>query len=231
LFSHPAIERHPPLLDWVCTWTKLSKLKPLALEGWYEEGHVITGGTLDPHKVWIPMHGVKNELFLWAPQPPVVDAALEELLRRRTTSHVVLIPRSMTPRWRQLFNKACDFTFIVSPGATFWHADMFEPLWVGIVLPFTHHRPWCFKSRAPLLVEIGRDLQEVLATSEANAGNLLRKLLNLPQRVAFLSQHVACGVLHVPWTDASVPDGDDQGQVGKPMAPGRRKTEKDDARS
>ncbi len=173
-------------------------------------------------------------MFLWAPQPPVADAALEELLKARhkrtDTFHVILIPRLMTPRWWRLFNKACDFTFVVSPGSVFWPADMFEPLWVGIVLPFTHHRPWCFK-RAPLLVEIGRDLQEVLATSEADAGNLLRKLLNLPRRVASLSQRVACGVLHTPWTDASVPDGDDQGRVGESMASGRRKTEKDDARS
>jgi hypothetical protein len=85
--------------------------------------------------------------------------------------------------------------------------------------------------RAPLLVEIGRDLQEVLATSEADAGDLLRKLLDLPRRVASLSQRVACGVLHVPRTDAFVSDGGDQGRVGKPMASGRRKTEKDDARS
>ena len=108
--AHTAIERHPPLLDWVRTWTKLSKLEPLTPEGWYEEGHGITGGTLDSHKVWIPTHGDKNELFLWAPQPPVADAALEELLKARhkrtDTFHVVLIPRLMTPRWRRLFNKA-----------------------------------------------------------------------------------------------------------------------------
>jgi hypothetical protein len=163
--AHTAIERHPPLLDWVWTWTKLSKLEPLTPEGWYEEGHGITGGTLDSHKVWIPTHGDKNKLFLWAPQPLIADAALEELLKalhkRTDTFHVVLKPRLMTPRWRRLFNKACDFTFVVSPGYAFWPADMFEPLWVGNVLPFTHHRLWCFK-RAPLLVEIGRDLQEVL---------------------------------------------------------------------
>ena len=91
---------------------------------------------------------------------------------------------------------------------------------------WTHTR---FK-RAPLLVEIGRDLQEVLATSEADTGDLLRKLLDLPRRVASLSQSVACGVLHVPRTDAFVSDGGDQGQVGKPIALGRRKTDKDDAR-
>ena len=82
---------------------------------------------------------------------------------------------------------------------------MFEPLWVGIVLPFTHHRPWCFK-RAPLLVELGGTLRELLETSEEDAMNLLQKLLGLPGRVASLSQRVACGVLHIPWSDANIPD-------------------------
>jgi hypothetical protein len=31
--AHTAIERNPPLLDWVRTWTKLSKLEPLTPEG------------------------------------------------------------------------------------------------------------------------------------------------------------------------------------------------------
>ena len=82
---------------------------------------------------------------------------------------------------------------------------MFEPLWVGIVLPFTHHRPWCFK-RAPLLVKLGGTLRELLETSEEDAMNLLQKLLGLPGRVASLSQRVACGVLHVLRSDANIPD-------------------------
>jgi hypothetical protein len=82
---------------------------------------------------------------------------------------------------------------------------MFEPLWVGIVLPFTHHKPWCFK-RAPLLVELGGTLWELLETSEEDARNLLRKLLGLLGRVASLSQCVAFGVLHVPWSDANIPN-------------------------
>ena len=69
--------------------------------------------------MWIPTHSAKNKTFLWAPPPPISDAALEELLKaqhkRTDTFHLILIPRLMTPRWRRLFNKACDFTFAVSP--------------------------------------------------------------------------------------------------------------------
>ena len=196
-----SVERHPPLLDWVRSWTGLEDLEPLTPEGWFEEGHGIIGGEKDKHGVWIPKHCPGNKLFLWAPQPAVADAVLEELLKsrhkRKDLFHVVLMPRLMTPRWRRLFNKACDFTFVVPPNCSFWPAHMFEPLWVGILLPFTHHRPWCLK-RAPLLVELGRDLRQMLPSSEEDAGDLLRKLLLLPRRLRAVQGSVARGMLHVP---------------------------------
>jgi hypothetical protein len=202
--ARTAVERYPPLLNWIRSWTGQDSLEPLTPEGWFEEGHGITGGTLDSHGVWIPTHGPSNKTFLWAPQPAVADAALEELLKARhkrtDTFHVVVIPRLMTPRWRRLFNKVCDFTFVVSPKTSFWPPTMYEPLWVGIIFPFTHHRPWCLK-RAPLLVELGVKMREMLPDREADARNLLRKLYGLPGRLERVSQHVACGMLHVPWNE------------------------------
>ncbi len=96
-----AVERHPPVLDWVQSWTDQPKLEPLTPEQWFVEGHGITGGKLDNHRVWLPAHGRKNELFLWAPQPPGADTALEELLKARhkctDTFHVVLILQLIMP--------------------------------------------------------------------------------------------------------------------------------------
>jgi hypothetical protein len=112
----------------------------------------------------------------------------------------------MALQWRRLFNKACDFTFVVSPGALFWPDDMFEPLHVSIILPFTLHRPCSFK-RAPLLVEMGRDLREVLLKGEGDGRDILRKLLKLPRLVAPMSERMACGVLHVPGRSPEVPLG------------------------
>jgi hypothetical protein len=183
----------------------------------------MVGGCLDGRGVWIPSHEPKNGLHLWSPPPAVADVALEELLKARhkrtDTFHVVLIPRLMTPRWRRLFAKACDFTFVVSPGASFWPDDMFEPLYVGVILPFTQHRPWSFK-RAPILVEMGRDLREVLLKGEGDGGDILRKLLQLPRLVAPMSERMACGVLHVPGRAAEVPHNSHRGRVGKPVAQG-----------
>ncbi len=73
---------------------------------------------------------------------------------------------------------------------------MYEPLWVGILLPFSIHRPWCFK-RAPLLAEMGRDLHKVLAEGEIDGEDILQKLLKLLVLMASMSEHMACGVLHV----------------------------------
>ena len=150
--------------------------------------------------MWIPTHVPKGQTFLRTPPPAVADAILEELMKarhKRTDNfHIIAVPWLMLPRWRRLFNKVCDFTFEVSPGASVWTTPMFEPLWIGIVLPFTHHRPWCFK-RAPVLVEMGRDLRRVIPTSESNAGNILRKLLLLPRRAGPLQERVAQGVLHL----------------------------------
>jgi hypothetical protein len=231
----PVTERHPPLLDWVRLWTNRPGLLPLSAEGWFEEGHGITGGIPDQNNVWIPTHEVAGEIHLWSPPPAVADAALEELLKARhkrtDTFHVLLIPRLMTPRWRCLFNKACDFLFVVSPGSSFWPVEMYEPLWVGIVLPFIKHRPWCLR-RAPLLVEIGRSLHVVLETCEADARDLLRKLLLLPQRVDSLPFRMACGVLHVPWPGVpAVPDGNHQRRAGERVAQGGGETTKIDAGS
>jgi hypothetical protein len=81
--AHGMLERHPPLLDWVRAWTKWPGLEALTPEGWFKEGHGITGGAVDPHGVWIPTHGKKGQVFLWAPPPAIAEAALEELLKAR----------------------------------------------------------------------------------------------------------------------------------------------------
>ena len=135
-----AIERFPPLLDWIRDWTGNGKLNPLTPEGWFEEGHGIVGGKKDANGVWIPEHGPKGQTFLWAPPPAIADAVLEELLiarhKRSDTFHVVIVPRLMAPRWRRLFNKASDFAFELPAGHKYWPETLFEPLWVGVLLPF-----------------------------------------------------------------------------------------------
>ena len=58
-----ATERNPPLLHWIRSWTEWDGLKPLTLEGLYEEGRGITVIQDDNHGVWIPTHSLSNKLF------------------------------------------------------------------------------------------------------------------------------------------------------------------------
>ena len=46
-----AVERHPLLLEWIRSLTEQDELRPLNLEGWYEEGYGITGGYNGNHGV------------------------------------------------------------------------------------------------------------------------------------------------------------------------------------
>lgn len=200
--SKSACDRQgPSLLSWIREWTRSTDLQPLSPEEWFVEGHGIIGGARNAHGIWIPMHEPGSRMHLWAPPPAVADVALEELLKARhkrsDTYHIIVIPRLYTPRWRRLFNKACDFTFSVPPNKKFWSSDMFEPLRVGIVLPFTHHRPWQLK-RAPLLVDMERQLREVLRDGDGDGRDILLQLLNLNRRLAALSKGVARAVLRMP---------------------------------
>jgi hypothetical protein len=90
-----------------------------------------------------------------------------------------------------------DLHFVVPAGTEYWPAHLYEPLWVGIILPFVPFRPWQLK-RAPLLVELARELCAVCQVSDVATRNILRKLLKLPSQVAKLSPSVASGVLHMP---------------------------------
>ncbi len=102
--SRSAVECSSSLFGWVHSWTSCSHQEPLTPKGWFEEGHVITGGVLNRHKVWMLTHCKKKQMILWAPPPAVADATLEELLKARHKRtdlfHVVVIPWLMTPRWQ-----------------------------------------------------------------------------------------------------------------------------------
>ncbi len=68
---------------------------------------------------------------------------------------------------------------------------------------------------SPVLFEMGRNLRKVLATGESDGRDDLRKLQKLPGLVAPMSDHMACGVLHVPWTAPCVSNVGGQGRARK----------------
>jgi hypothetical protein len=52
-----AVERHPPILEFVQSWVgpAVGKGRVLKSEEWFVEGHGIIGGKADAHGIWIPI--------------------------------------------------------------------------------------------------------------------------------------------------------------------------------
>ena len=61
------IDRYPPLLDFVRSWSECPNLKVLTPEQWFVEAHGIIGGKKDHHGVWISEHANNGQFYLWAP--------------------------------------------------------------------------------------------------------------------------------------------------------------------
>ena len=216
----PLLERHPPLLRFIRSWAGDSNILPLTPEEWFVEGHGITGGHRDKHGMWIPDHARNGVTYLWAPPPVIADVALEECLKathkRQDACHIFIVPRLLTPAWRRLFRKLCDFVVIVPVGHPFWPTHMHEPLFLGISLPFVQHRPWSLRG-TPLLVALERDLRQVWASSEKDGRDILRKLLRTPGRVSAMPKVLARRMLRMPG-EGTVSNNEDDRCRRQPVA-------------
>ena len=123
--------------------------------------------------------GHTQKCNVWCPPPAAADAALEQLgqaiHKRPYNTHVVVIPRLMTSRWRKLLGKICDLVFTVPLGTEAWSDSQFEPLVVGIYFPLCRHNPWRLR-RTPILERAERDLRDLPHTTIGWGGIVLREL-------------------------------------------------------
>jgi hypothetical protein len=80
--------------------------------------------------------------------PAGADVAIEQLAysinKRFQHTHVVLVPRLMTARWRKLIGKVCNLVFTVPIGSHVWALSQFEPLTAELYLPLSRHKPLNF---------------------------------------------------------------------------------------
>jgi len=136
-----ALERQPELISYVQSWTD-DFIHVLSPTDWFVGGHGILGGGPNKDGIWIPCHAKNGMVYVWSPPPVIADVALEEALKaiqkRSDATHIFLIPRLFTPRWIRLFYKMSDFIFRI-PDSPHWPANMHEPLFVGISLPYIRY--------------------------------------------------------------------------------------------
>lgn len=154
-----AMTRHPPILEWITSWTQLPTLLPLTPEQWYTLGHGLDGGTYSQEHFWVP--GLSSQtIFLWAPPPAAAYAAVDELAlsrhKRTHLTHIFVCPRLCTHLWRKKLYKVADLVLELSlRPAPPWPSAMHEPLILAFVLLFLSTFPWELRSTAPVL-ELGR---------------------------------------------------------------------------
>jgi hypothetical protein len=111
-----ALERSHEVETWIRSgWDgERGDLITMSPNGWFDEGQ-------------------GDGCFLWAPPPVAADVAAEQLgearHKRTNCTHITVVPRLMTGRWRKALAKESYFSVAIPAGnLTFWPASMHEPL-------------------------------------------------------------------------------------------------------
>ena len=191
-----ALQRSPSLLPWLKEVFG-SALEVLSPNDWYCRGHDHQGGKVD-EKGFFRLN-IKPGLFLWHPPPAAADAAIEELrkarLKRRESTHIIVIPRLVTTLWLKQLYKTADFLINVTNTHPFWPAPMLEPLILAIVFPYSKHPPWQLKS-TPKLLHSQREVHRMLQTHPLDGRDILQKFYSSTIRLPRLPASLVWSLLH-----------------------------------
>ena len=192
-----AVDRSPSLVGWINSWFQDKEVELLEPEDWFERGHDLDGGEFDKLGFWRP--AVRKGCFLWAPPPAAASAAIEELrkarVKRQKSFHVFIVPRLLGTEWRRQLHKAADFVLEIPAGHIHWGKCMYEPLMIGIVLPFIRSSPWQLRG-TPKVLALGRTMRRVLKEEELDGGSVLFKFLLEFERFRSLPEDVVRKMLY-----------------------------------
>ena len=173
----------PKLKTWIKTWAGVEAIF-LTPEGWYTIGHDIQSWSKSKDGFWYPE--IISGTYIWSPPPAAADACIEELrkarMKRKKSTHIVIVQRLMTPKWLKQLNKAADCIFSICATYSFWPAYHCEPLIVAIIFPYLNHRPYQVKG-TPKMFQMGRSLSQVFQNAEMDGGSDLSKFLLAFKRI------------------------------------------------
>lgn len=166
------LDRSPSLSNWVKSW-------------WVDAPLLFT----QPMDWYTSVHAQGN--FLWAPPPAAAEAAIEQLGKARhkrpSATHIVLVPRLMTARWRKQLSKNADCLFTLPLGTDMWGNEQHEPLIVAFCLPLISFRPWSLRG-TKLVVDLERGLREVSPSTPAWGRNLLCEFFRVTRSLETLPE-------------------------------------------
>ena len=191
-----AFQQNEQLRDWIQSWVG-ETAEFLEPRDWFQRGHDIKGGKKNQRGFWQP--NIQSGTFVWSPPPAAAHFCLEELrkarIKRQVSTHILLIPKLLTPLWRKQFHKSVDFYFEIKPHHPFWSALQFEPLWVGICFPYAKCAPWQIR-RTPKLLQMARTLPGLLEKDYMVGRNILREFLVVCRRLPTMSESMVRKLLY-----------------------------------
>ena len=159
-----AFERSPSLAPWLTREVYPDRaLEILETEDWFDK---------------ILNQSVAHAL--WAPAPAAADVAVEQLcyarLKRPMSTHLMLIPRLMSCRWRRQLTKAADVILVLNTGSEHWGVEQHEPLLIAICLPMLRSSPWRLRG-TPFVERFERSVRAVQEEGYWSIGPLLHEFL------------------------------------------------------
>jgi hypothetical protein len=176
-----ALDRSEHLLPWIQSWSQDERsLEVLRPEDWYSS-HQSEG------------------CYLWAPPPAAADAATElmakSIHKRYDSTHIMVVPRLMTARWRKVLGKATDVLIVIPVGTPVWPASEHEPLILAISFPLISHRPWRLRG-SRLMDSLSVDLSDMWTEAFDGTGSVLRKFVQRARTLDGVPSSVVWEMLH-----------------------------------
>ena len=192
-----ALERSIGLRTWLESWVD-GNLEFLQPRDWFLRGHSIVEGAFEENIHGFRWPTYRKGTFVWSPPPAAAESMLEEVRKvrhcRTASTHLILIPKLLTPMWQKHLNKVSDIVLSIPAGHLVWPDEMHEPLTIGIIFPSIRCNLWRL-CRSPVLLELERKLREVWKTKSGSERPLLLELWHLPRKLAGLLQKLVWKLL------------------------------------
>ena len=191
------LEVSPNLKGWITTWAG-KETEFLTPKDWFLRGHDLRGGAFNAKGYWHSR--ITSGIYVWSPPPAAADACLEELrkarMKRKNSTHIVIIQRLMTPTWLKQLHKCSDCIFSIPAAHPFWPSTSYEPLTVGILFPYISYRPFQLKKTFKMCY-MGRRLCKVFKENHLDGRDILLKLLLEVRRYETMSRSMVWRMLYL----------------------------------
>ena len=195
--AESALDRSKTLKGWILAWAG-DDIEFLEPRDWFLRGHDIVDGRFEINCDGFKLPTFKPGKFVWSPPPAAAEACLEELRKARhkrsDSSHIVVIPRVLSPYWKKHLHRVADLVIDIPCGHEAWPIHMLEPLTFAIILPLAKHRPWQLK-RTPAMLGMERLLRKLWKDHKISDWPVLLEFWSKASRIASMQKDMVWKLL------------------------------------